>query len=144
MINIADVIETVQGVVQQITVVVRFLAAFSILSGAVILASSIASTHFRRVREVVVLKTLGARRDHIAAVFSVEFIVLGLLAGLVGVIFANLLTRVLLHRLDVVFHVEWLATAIALTGTAVLATATGWAASFRILGQKPLQILREE
>ena len=69
---------------------------------------------------------------------------LGLLAGFVGVIFANLLSRVLLHRLDVGFHIEWLATAMALVGTAVLATATGWAASFRILGQKPLQILREE
>jgi putative ABC transport system permease protein len=144
VINIADVIETVQAVVQQITVVVRFLAAFSILSGAVILASSIASTHFRRVREVVVLKTLGAKRNHIAVVFSVEFIVLGLLAGLVGVIFANLLTRILLHQLDVGFHVEWLATGVALVGTAVLATLTGWAASYRILGQKPLQILREE
>jgi putative ABC transport system permease protein len=144
VINIADVIETIQGVVQQITIVVRFLAAFSILAGAVILASSIASTQFRRVREVVVLKTLGAKRNHIAAVFSVEFIVLGLLAGLVGVIFANLLSRVLLHRLDVPFHVEWLATAIALLGTAVLATLTGWATSFRILGQKPLQVLREE
>ena len=144
VIDIADVIETIQGVVRQITVVVRFLAAFSILSGAVILASSIAGTHFRRVREVVVLKTLGAKRNHIAAVFSVEFIVLGLLAGLVGVIFANLLSRVLLHRLDVAFHVEWLATAVALVGTAVLATVTGWVASFRILGQKPLQILREE
>ena len=144
VIDIADVIETIQGVVQQITVVVRFLAAFSILSGAVILASSIASTHFRRVREVVVLKTLGAKRNHIAAVFSVEFIVLGLLAGVVGVIFANLLTRVLLHQLDVAFHIEWLATALALLGTAVLATVTGWAASFRILGQKPLQVLREE
>jgi putative ABC transport system permease protein len=144
VIDIADVIETVQGVVQQITVVVRFLAAFSILSGAVILASSIASTHFRRVREVVVLKTLGAKRNHIAAVFSVEFIVLGLLAGFVGVIFANLLSRVLLHRLDVAFHVEWLATAVALVGTAVLATVTGWVTSFRILGQKPLQVLREE
>jgi putative ABC transport system permease protein len=70
--------------------------------------------------------------------------VLGLLAGFVGVIFANLLSRVLLHRLDVAFHVEWLATGLALLGTAVLATATGWVASFRILGQKPLQVLREE
>ena len=144
VINIADVIETIQGVVQQITIVVRFLAGFSILAGALILASSIASTQFRRIREVVVLKTLGAKRNHIAAVFSVEFIVLGLLAGVVGVIFANLLSRVLLHRLDVAFHIEWLATAIALVGTAVLATATGWVASFRILGQKPLQVLREE
>jgi putative ABC transport system permease protein len=31
-----------------------------------------------------------------------------------------------------------------LVGTAILATATGWVASFRILGQKPLQVLREE
>jgi putative ABC transport system permease protein len=50
---------------------------------------------------------------------------------------------VLLHRLDVAFHVEWLATAVAMVGTAILATVTGWTASFRIPGQKPLQVLRE-
>jgi putative ABC transport system permease protein len=144
VINIADILETIQGVIQQITVVVRFLAAFSILSGAVILASSIASTRFRRIREVVVLKTLGAKRNHVVTVFSVEFIVLGLLAGSVGVIFANLLSRVLLHRLEVAFRIDWPASLLSVAGTAVLATATGWLASFRILGQKPLQVLREE
>jgi putative ABC transport system permease protein len=144
VINIADVLDTIQGVVRQITVVVRFLAAFSMLSGAIILASSVASTRFRRIREVVVLKTLGATRNRIAAVFSIEFLVLGLLAAFVGVIFANLLTRILLRRLDVPFHIEWTATLIALVGTAALAVATGWIASYRILGQKPLEVLREE
>ena len=144
VINIVDVLQTIQGVVGQITVVVRFLAAFSILSGAVILASSIASTRFRRIREVVVLKTLGARRNNIAAVFSVEFIVLGLLAGMVGAVFANLLARILLSKLDVVFRIEWPASLLAIAGTALLATATGWLASYRMLGQKPLQVLREE
>ena len=144
VINIADVLETIQSVVGQITVVVRFLAGFSILAGAIILASSIASTRFRRIREVVVLKTLGAKRNHIAAVFSVEFVVLGLLAGAVGVIFANLLSRILMEKLDVAFHVEWLAGLLTILGTAVLATATGWLASFRMLGQKPLEVLREE
>ena len=76
--------------------------------------------------------------------FSVEFSVLGLLAGSVGVVFANLLTRVLLHKLDVDFHIEWLATVVSLLGTAVLATATGWIASYRILGLRPLEVLREE
>ena len=70
--------------------------------------------------------------------------VLGLLAGAVGVVFANLLTRVLLHRLDVAFQIEWGATLMALVGTAVLATATGWIASYRILGLRPLEVLREE
>jgi len=144
VINIADIIETIQGFVNQITMVVRFLAGFSMLSGAVILASSVASTRFRRIREVVVLKTLGATRDHIAQVFSVEFIVLGLLAGFVGVVFANLLVRVLLHRLDIASRVNWPAAIVAILATALLATITGWIASFRILSQKPLEVLREE
>ncbi len=144
VINIADILEPIQGVVNQITIVIRFLAAFSILSGLIILASSVASTRFRRIREVVVLKTLGATRPRIAAVFSVEFLVLGLLAGGVGVAFANVLTRILLHRMDVAFHRDIPGSLIAVGGTAVLAVATGWIASFHILGQKPLEVLREE
>ncbi|HEX6496380.1 MAG TPA: FtsX-like permease family protein [Acidobacteriaceae bacterium] len=144
VINIADLLDTVAGVVHQVTIIVRFLAAFSILSGLVILASSVASTRFRRIREVVVLKTLGARRARVAAVFGVEFTVLGLLAGCVGVIFANLLTFILLHRLDVTFHLQWPAAAAAAAGTALLAVITGWLVSIRILGQRPLEVLREE
>jgi putative ABC transport system permease protein len=147
VINLADVLERIEIVVDQITFVVRFLAGFSIFAGLMILASSIASTRFRRMREAVVLKTLGATRMRIVRTFSVEFSVLGLLAGLVGVIFANLLTRVLVNsviKLDVSYHVEWRVTLIALVGTAVLATATGWIASYRILGLRPMQVLREE
>jgi putative ABC transport system permease protein len=144
VINVADVLARIESVVDQITFVVRLLAAFSILAGLMILASSIASTRFRRMQEAVVLKTLGATRMRIVRTFSVEFSVLGLLGALVGVVFANLLTRVLLHRLDVGFHIEWTAALIALLGTAVLATATGWIASYRILGLRPLEVLREE
>ena len=144
VINLADVLARIESVVDQITFVVRFLAGFSIFAGLMILASSRASTRFRRMREAVVLKTLGATRMRIVRTFSVEFSVLGLLAGSVGVVFANVLTRVLLRKLEVGFHIEWTATLIALVGTAVLATATGWIASYRILGLRPLEVLREE
>jgi putative ABC transport system permease protein len=144
LINVADVLERIEGVVDQITFVVRLLAGFSIVAGLMILASSIAGTRFRRMQEAVVLKTLGATRMRIVRTFSVEFSVLGLLGGAVGVVFANLLARVLLHRLDVRFYVDWGATLAALGGTAVLATATGWIASHRILGLRPLEVLREE
>jgi putative ABC transport system permease protein len=144
VINVADVLQRIESVVDQITFVVRLLAGFSILAGLMILASSIASTRFRRMQEAVVLKTLGATRLRIVRTFSVEFSVLGLLAGAVGVVFANVLTRVLLHRLDVNFQIEWGATILALAGTAILATATGWIASYRILGLRPLEVLRDE
>ena len=144
VINLADVLERIESVVDQITFVVRFLAGFSIFAGLMILASSIASTRFRRMREAVVLKTLGATRMRIVRTFSVEFSVLGLLAGSVGVIFANVLTSVLLRKLEVGFQIDWTATLVALVGTSVLATVTGWIASYRILGLRPLQVLREE
>ena len=143
-INVADVLQRIESVVDQITFVVRLLAGFSILAGLMILASSIASTRFRRMREAVVLKTLGATRMRIVKTFSVEFSVLGLLAGAVGAVFANILTRVLLRRLEIGFHMEWGAMLTALFGTALLATATGWLASYRILGLRPLEVLREE
>jgi putative ABC transport system permease protein len=144
VLNIADILTRIESVVDQITFVIHFLAGFSIFAGLTILASSIASTRFRRMREAVVLKTLGATRMRIVRTFSVEFSVLGLLAGVVGVVFANLLTRVLLHRMQVGFHLDWLGTAVALIGTAILATGTGWIASYRILGLRPLEVLREE
>ncbi len=144
VINIADVLQRIENVVDQITLVVRLLAGFSILAGLTILASSIASTRFRRMQEAVVLKTLGATRMRIVRTFSVEFSVLGLLAGAVGIVFANLLTRILLRRLEVDFQLDWIAMVVALAGTAALATATGWIASYRILGLRPLEVLREE
>jgi len=144
VINVAAALETIRGVVVQITYVIQFLSAFSIFAGIVILASSIAGTRYRRIREVVVLKTLGATRARIATIFSIEFAVLGLIAGLVGVVFANLIARVLLHRLEVDYHVQWLWIAATLIGTAALTVGTGWIASHRILGQKPLEVLREE
>ena len=145
VINVAQALETVRSVVIQITYVIQFLAAFSIFAGVIILASSIAGTRYRRIREVVVLKTLGATRRRIAAVFSIEFAVLGLVAGVVGVLFANIIARVILTRaMMVTYHVQWGWAATALVGTAGLTVATGWMASHRILGRKPLEVLREE
>ena len=84
VINAADVLAIVREVVDQIAVVIRFVSAFSILAGVIILMSSVAATRFRRIREVVVLKTLGATRSIVARIFSVEFLILGAVAGLMG------------------------------------------------------------
>ncbi len=144
VINVAAALETVRSVVIQITYVIQFLAAFSIFAGIVILASSIAGTRYRRIREVVVLKALGATRGRIATVFSIEFAVLGLVAGVVGVGFANVIARVLLTKLTVAYHFMWQWALLALVGTSALTVLTGWMASHRILGQTPLEVLREE
>lgn len=145
VIDVAATVETVRQVLLQISYVIQFLAGFSTFAGIVILASAIAGTRYRRVREVVVLKTLGATRGRIATIFSIEFAVLGVIAASVGLVFANLLARTLLLRVfhfDYRWNLDW--NVAALLATAALTVAAGWLASHRVLGQKPLEVLREE
>jgi len=144
VINVAQALESLRSILLQVTLVIEFLAGFSIFAGLVILASSIAGTRYRRIREVVVLKTLGGTRRRIAAIFSVEFAMLGLVAGLVGVVFANLVAKYVLKQMTLPWTIPWGMSAVALALTALLTVAAGWAASFRVLGQKPLEVLREE
>ena len=145
VVNVAEALAIVQQVIDQVALVIRFISAFAILAGAVILAASVAGTRFRRVREVVILKTLGATRKHAGRIFSVEFLTLGAVAGLMGALLASVFSRLLLKRLlDANFSFDPQATLIAVALTALLAQASGWLASFRILRQKPLEVLRDE
>jgi putative ABC transport system permease protein len=145
VVNMADVLQLFQGVVDQIATVIRFISLFAILAGAIILSSSVAGTRFRRMREVVILKTLGATRSRVSRIFSVEFLILGAVAGIMGSLLANGFANLLLKRLlDARMSFPILPSLFAVVATALIANFAGWMASFRILGQKPLQILREE
>jgi len=145
VINAADVIRIVQDVVDQIAVVVQFVSAFAILGGVIILTSSVVATRFRRVRETAILKTLGATRAKVARIFSVEFLVLGLVAGAMGALLATGFSALLLDRvLDADFEPVLAPILVTIAATALIANLAGWLASFRILGQKPLEVLRHE
>lgn len=145
VVNIADVLQIVQGVVDQISLVIRFISAFAILAGAIILASSVAGTRFRRIREVVILKTLGATRNRVAEIFSIEFLILGIVAGLMGALLATGFSNILLHKfLDAPVRFDLWPNLFCVLLTAFVANLAGWLASFRILGQKPLEVLRHE
>jgi putative ABC transport system permease protein len=146
VINVADILDRIQEVVDQISVVIRFISAFAIFAGAVILSSSVAGTRFRRMREMAVFKTLGATRARIARMLSAEFLILGTVAGVVGSLLANAFTWLVLRRFfdEVPFRIDWLVLLVSVISTALIAAASGWLASFPILGQKPLEVLRGE
>jgi putative ABC transport system permease protein len=145
VVNVADVMQIVEDVVQRIAAVIRFISGFTILAGAVMVASSVAGTRFRRMREVVTLKTLGATRRRIAWIFSVEFLALGAVAGIMGsLLAAGFAALVLKKLLEIDFHPSLATHTLAIAIAALVAAIAGWAASFRILGRKPLEILREE
>ncbi len=145
VINVAEALAIMQQVVDQIAIVIRFLSGFAILAGAIILAASVAGTRFRRVREVVILKTLGATKHAAGRIFSVEFLTLGIVAGIMGALLASVFSSLVLKKLlDASYTFDWKTTLVAVVLTALLAQTSGWLASFRILRQKPLEVLRDE
>src|ERR1022692_2593439 len=122
VVNIADVMQIVEDVVRRIAMIIRFISAFTILAGTVMVASSIAGTRFRRMREVVILKTLGATRRRIAWIFTVEFLALGAVAGLMGSLLAAAFAALVLKRLlEIEFHVNVPAHALTVLIAAVVA-----------------------
>lgn len=145
VVNVADVIGIVQEVVDQIGLVVQFVSGFAILGGIVVLTSSVMASRFRRIRETAILKALGATRRKVAQIFSVEFLLLGLAAGSIGALLASGFSALLLDQvLDAQFEFQLGPSLAAALGTALLANVAGWLASFRILGRKPIEVLRGE
>jgi len=149
VLNLADIVARVQQVVDQVALVVHFVTFFAVLAAVIILASSIAGTRFRRLREMAVLKTFGATRGAVARIFSVEFVLLGLVAGAAGAGLAVGFSELLAHRvlelpLALSLRSALMPALAAVVAAAALAAATGWLACARLLGSKPLAILRGE
>jgi putative ABC transport system permease protein len=144
VVNLADALALIRKVVDQISIIVECLAGFVIFAAIVLLSASIVMTRYRRISEIAILKALGATRQYVSTVVTIEFAVIGALAGAIGVVFANLLARVMLHRMQVAFIMSWSALFAGIAATALLAIAAGWLSSARNMGQRPLAVLREE
>ncbi len=80
--------ESIMKVVSKVAIAVRFMAIFSLAMGIPVLFSSIAATRRDRIREGVLLKTLGATRGQIMRILLSEYVLLGVLGSLTGMVLA--------------------------------------------------------
>jgi putative ABC transport system permease protein len=87
-IDLSLVRRTINGIVDKVTLTVRFLALFSLAMGIPVLFSAVAATRRDRLREGVLLKTLGATRAQIGRILLAEYALLGLLGSLTGMVLA--------------------------------------------------------
>ncbi len=85
-IDLSLVRRTIGQIVDKVTLTVRFLALFSLAMGVPVLFSAVAATRRDRLREGVLLKTLGATRAQIGRILLAEYALLGLLGALSGML----------------------------------------------------------
>jgi putative ABC transport system permease protein len=144
-VDLTQVQAAVDDVLGRVALVIRFLAAFSVATGIVVLLGAILTSRLQRVRESVLLRTLGATQRQVRAILLAEYLALGTAAGLSGVLFAVgagwALSR-WLFEMD--FGVPVGPLAVLVAGVAVLCALVGLWASGEVFRRTPLEMLREE
>lgn len=83
-VDISNVQRAVEQLVGQVTLAIRFMALFSLLTGAVVLVGALATSRFQRIREGALIRTLGGTTNQIYRIVTAEYAALGLLAAFVG------------------------------------------------------------
>lgn len=144
-IDLTLVLKTVDSILGKISFVIRFLAMFTVLTGLVVLVTALLSGRYQRLRESVLLRTLGASRAQVLRILLVEYFSLGLLAALTGITLAVAAAGALAKF---VFHTSFAPQPgpllVALFVVPGITVVTGFLMSRGVLNQSPLSILREE
>ena len=145
IVDLREVLQTVQGIVENVTLAVTVVGALVLFSGILILVGAVSMTKFRRVYEAAILKTLGASSRLIATMLLLEYGVLGAIAGTVGALGAIALSWAIARfALDLPWDPTPIITVGGIAVTAILVAAIGVLASLDVLRNKPLSTLRAE
>ena len=145
IIDLALVLDTIDGLLNKISFVIQFMAFFSIFTGLLVLAAAVISSRFQRIQENILLKTLGASKKQIIQIVLVEYIFLGELAAITGLMLAYGAGWALAYFIfDAVFlPAIWpfFAVSFVVTGLTVL---IGMLNNHDIFDRPPLEVLRVE
>jgi len=144
-IHVGDVLENFGRVLDRLALAIRAVAVFCLVAGAIVMAAALAATRYRRLYESVIFKALGATRGLIAATFATEYMLLGIVSGLLSIALASALSWVVLtHIFELSWSLQPMVLASGLAMTVVLTLLVGLLSTYQILGQRPLAILRHE
>lgn len=142
-LDLATVQETVETITGAVTVGIRFMALFSVLCGMIVLAGAIATSRYQRLKESVLLRTIGARGHQVLETLTAEYAVLGTLAGVTGCALAVAAGWGLLRFFfELPFRPAVLGLIWLVLGTALLTAAIGLWSARQVLRAAPLAVLR--
>ncbi|MEM6797602.1 MAG: FtsX-like permease family protein, partial [Acidobacteriota bacterium] len=145
VIQIREVLERVSAILERLSLGARVLGWLTVLVGLAILAGAVSAAAVRRGGEVALYKTLGMTRRQVLASFAVEYALVGLVAGVIGVSGAAVLAGAVLERgmqIEEGIHLASLPAALFLT--VALSVIAGLAASTGALRKRPIEVLRGE
>jgi len=144
-IRVEDVLSAIAALLDQVAAALTATGALTLLAGSFVLVGAMAAGQRRRVREAVILRTLGATRGQIRAAWLTEFGLLGLVAGLIAAVVGSVASYGVAHY---IMHTDWIFLPVTLiytlAGALALMLLFGYAGTGAALRARPAALLRNE
>ena len=145
IIDLRQVFSIVEEILDQVSWVINFMAFFSILTGIIVLIGSVRTSKYQRIKESVLLRTLGAKNSQILKITAFEYIFLGLLGSLVGILLALISSLCLaIFVFKEPFVPSVIPFIVFLPGITLLVLGIGLSNIQTVLRSSPLEVLRRE
>jgi len=145
MIDLGLVLSVLDEILDKMGFVIRFMAAFSIITGLIVLISSVLISKYQRIRESVLLRTIGASRKQILVITALEYFFLGALAAGAGIILSLIASWSLARfTFETSFTPDILPVVLLFLIITSLTVLIGLFNSRGILNRPPLEVLRSD
>lgn len=143
VLDLDEIINTVRKIIDRVTLGLELMLLLVLACGGLVMFAAINSSFDERLQESAILRTLGSSQKTILGVLGIEFVLLGLLSGLIAAIGAEgviYLLQTFMFRIPHHWHPEiWLLGPI---GGGLIIGALGLMRSRSIVKVPPLQSLR--
>jgi len=144
VLDLSRIQQAIDTILARANQAVRFLGIFSTIAGILVLMGSLATSRYQRMRESAVLKTLGARKSVVLRILMVEYVAIGSLATLAGLILAVAAGWIVVAQVfSVPFVFDPIRIGAVWVGITALTLTVGVGASRGVLQRPPLAVLRD-
>ncbi|MBK9254892.1 MAG: FtsX-like permease family protein [Saprospiraceae bacterium] len=145
VVDLTTILRSVNEILKKVSFIIRFMAIFSLLTGFIVLISSLTLSKYQRLKESVLLRTLGASKSQIFSINAIEYFILGTLSALTGVLISLLVSYAITKfQLKLDFSIDWWSVFAITSGLIIITVLTGLFHSRDIVNSPPLEVLRKE
>ena len=145
IIDMRQVLSVIEDLLSKISWLINFMAFFSIFTGIIVLIGAVRTSKYQRIRESVLLRTLGAKSMQILKIMALEYVYLGVLGALAGILLSLVCSQLLAWFIfDTTFVPSWVPFLVLFPAITALVVFIGLFNSRSVIKKPPLEVLRKE